>query len=165
MVSEAAGFPGNTRVAVRLARNYWGATTSLSVGIIGDSNSGSLYQELTRYTRTYLATPCKSHCISPRLTSDKRRQTLTLTFRNRRNITLWTFDIPYSLDTQVSSILKSNYAPLRRYANEDEIIRAAGNLLQISQEDVIRKSVGLLATANQRWFNDLCNKLRRDLLS
>ena len=161
LISEGNGFPGNTRVAVNLSRNFWYIGRKQTIGVIGDSNSGPVYSELARYLREYLQTPCKKHNVNPQLTFFDGEEKLTLSFGRRREITIWTLEIPLSLEIQISRVLKSNHARLRRYSDGDETIEAAQSMLGVVKEDIIRTSVGLLRS--EVWFRRFCEKLRTNI--
>ncbi|MHA1649740.1 MAG: hypothetical protein ACTSYB_06075 [Candidatus Helarchaeota archaeon] len=66
-ILEGGGYPNLIKLSVKLIRNFWYKSELKSVGIIGDSDRGDLYQKLVDYLTQYLNTPCKTHNISPHI--------------------------------------------------------------------------------------------------
>ncbi len=131
--------------------------SSQSIGVVADSDHGSVYEAIVKYLDEYLNTPCKKHNIDPEICKDEDRSCVRIRHRDLVDIDLWTFEIPPTLDTQISNSLKRKYDELSQYENEDEIVRVAGELLKKSEEEVIRVTVKLLE--DEKWFGGLCDAL------
>jgi hypothetical protein len=159
LVTEGSGFPGNTRVAVRLARKYWTHIRPMSIGVVGDADCDSLYAEVEDYLDQYLGTPQVVNIIRPSTEKFPLEKKITLFLSQKVDVTVWTAEIPENLEKKVSDILKSNYPELERCADEDETIISAIPLFGTSEEDVIRASVKLLH--GEPWFVSLRDRLER----
>jgi len=162
LVTEGSGFPGNTRVAVRLARKYWTHIRPMSIGAIGDADRGSLYAEVENYLDQYLGTPQIVNIIRPNTQKSPLEKKIILFLSQKVDVTVWTAEIPEDLEKKVSDILKSNYPEIERYADGNETIRSAMTLLGTSEEDVIRASVKLLH--EEPWFASLVDRLKRYII-
>jgi len=157
LISEGGGFPKCIKIAVRFTRQFWWEKTLLSVGVVADSDRGPVYNKLTEYLSEFLQTPCRKHNVSPRLNRFDSDQKLTIDFGHEKTITMWTLEIPNNLEHCISLVLKSKYSELRSVNNDDEVIMAASSMLNISVENVVRRSVRLLKKKN--WFKVFCRKL------
>lgn len=129
----------------------------ISIGVIGDLDSGPVFPRLIKYLNEYLRTQCKKHNVDPHLICSDSEKRVMMSLKGGRVIIIWTSEIPESLEKQISRVLKRKYRQVRSINNEDEVINTASKILRISKESVIRKSVSLLK--NEKWFNDFCTAL------
>jgi hypothetical protein len=83
-------------------------------------------------------------------------------FKSGRIITVWTFDIPASLEIQLARKLRKKYKWLRKGLNEDEVIFAVSEKLELTVEALFRQSVELFQDC--KWFDALCKVLSEKLL-
>lgn len=84
---------------------------------------------------------------------------MTVDFGHGRTVTLWTLEIPKSLEHQISLVLKSEHSGLRSASSN--VIEVASCMLGCGVEEVIRQSVRLLK--DKRWFDNFCRKLQENL--
>lgn len=157
-IVEGNGFPGCVKVAVHLSRDLWYLNEPQSIGVIADSDCSPVYQRMVDYLMEYLNTPCKKHNVNPQLSRNDSKQRLTLSYGQDPTMIMWTLEIPKNLEVQIANSLKRRYPNLRQYHGADEIIKAACKMLQISEEDVVRRSIRLFE--NERWFKTWCRSLK-----
>jgi hypothetical protein len=157
MICEGKGFPGNTKVAVRLSCKFM-RYMRFSMGVVGDSDRGSVYDETTTYLESYLGTPCKVHAMRPQIARFDADQKATITLDSKISVTIWAFEIPESLEIRICEKLRSNHRELTDCCGEREILNRAVEVLGTDEDGVIRRSVPLFHDA--KWFNNLCGKAR-----
>lgn len=156
LICDGNGFPGNTRVAVRLSCKFMRYAKSICMGVVGDSDRGSVYGETIAYLTSYLGTPCKAHAIHPQITKLDSDLKATISFDSSNRVTFWTFEVPNSLEARISEVLKSNYTELTDCCNEEEVLSRATEVLGTDEEGVVRRSVSLFQ--DETWFNSFCNR-------
>jgi hypothetical protein len=88
LVCEGKGFPGNTKVAVKLSCKFMRYMKQTSMGVVGDSDRGSVYDETTTYLTNYLGTHCRVHALKPQITKldSDRKATISLDTESLRII-------------------------------------------------------------------------------
>jgi hypothetical protein len=151
------GGSGTSQRVVKYSRKFWyEPSATQSIGVIGDLDTGSIYAKVVHLSREYLNTKCKQHNIHPKLSSSNLKKELKIAV-NGETIIIWAHEVPCSLEIQISRALKRNYPRVRSTKNEDEVIRATARLLKISKEEVIRRSVSMVA--QEAWFQELEKKL------
>jgi len=160
-ISEGKGFPQCVKLAVRMQRQLWYKDNTLSVGIVTDSDIGSTYDVLKEYLTQYLSTPCKTHTTRIKINQDESEHKIEIIFERRSNINMWTLQVPENLEKQVSRVLITKYQQLKAYNDEDEIIKAASNILDISINKIICWSLDFFN--EEAWFVQFCRKLDRYL--
>lgn len=156
LISEGNGFPGNTRVVVRLCCKLMRYVKPISAVVIGDADRGSVYHETADHLIQYLGTHCRIHAINPIITRTDSDKKVTV-LGGRIDVTIWAFEVPENLENQISHALKSKYQHLEQYRDGDETIEGAVETLDIDEEAVIRKSVSFLK--NEVWFRSLCDRI------
>lgn len=152
-VVEGNGFDGCITIAVHLSRNLWFVDSPQSIGVVADSDHGSVYEATVKYLEKYLNTPCKKHNINPTIVEDNDKSCVHIRHSDIVDIDLWTFEIFPTLDLNMSNSLKVKHEELKQYENEDEVIKIAGRLFYNSEEEAIKTTVGLLE--NEEWFGKL----------
>jgi hypothetical protein len=155
-IVEGNGFPGCARIAVHYGRELWYLNHPQSIGIIADADRHPVYEQMVRYLNEYLSTPCKLHCVKPRINRNDAQNILTIDYGDQPSIAMWTIEIPESLDIQISNLLKCKYPKLKKY-HKNEIITATSKMLNISKEEVVRRSIEMFE--NKRWFKNFCKYL------
>jgi hypothetical protein len=149
------------RGAIRIIRPFWYVPVQVSIGVVGDLDSGPVYAKLTSYLEKYLKTICKVHVFIPTLLRTDSKKRFILKLKKERVIPIWTFDIPNSLEIQIARSLKKKYSEIKKNCNEDETIKAACKLLKMTKEDILRSSVELLG--NQKWLIDLKKHIKQNI--
>lgn len=147
---------------IRLSRQFWGVRSMrFSFGIITDGDKGCIYSDLINRMENFLRDPRRTHHIKPYLTLFKRDKKITLSFKKRDEIPMWTMQIPNSLEIQIANMFKRKYPELRRISSEDDTIREVMAKFSKTKEEVIQMSVALFK--GERWFIRFCNKLRKNI--
>ena len=147
---------------VRYSRKYWYETCATqSIGVMGDLDRGSIYAKVVGYFQEYLRTKCKEHNIHPTIATSNSSKELAISVNGTTIITIWTLEIPCSLEVQISCALKRNYPKVKSVESEDEVIDLVAQRLKISKDDVIRRSVSMVA--QDQWFQELEKRLRGKL--
>jgi hypothetical protein len=158
LICEGKGFPGNTKVAVKLSCKFMRYFTRTSMGVIGDSDRGPVYNETTAYLTSYLGTHCRIHAMKPEINKLDLDLKAIISLDSKIRVTMWTFEVPDSLEKRVSNVLKLNYRELADCSDEDDVISRAAQILEISEDDVIRRAVSLLDS--EPWFDELCKRAK-----
>jgi hypothetical protein len=138
--------------AIRIMRPFWYVDAQVSIGVIGDSDTGSVYEKLSEHLKSYLATPCKVHVFKPSLTLLDSEKRVEIRLKKEKVIPMWTFNVPDSLEIQISRSLKKKHPKLKKSLSEDETIENAAQLLGIGKKKIIENCLSLLR--NEKWLSE-----------
>lgn len=160
-ILRIGGYRGCIRFPIRFSRRFWAIDVPLKFGIIIDGPKKRAFNNIVKYLKEFMATPCKKHNVHPSLYCSDSKCKLTLSFEKRKDMSFWVQGIPNSLEIQIARVLKNKYPELRKYTNEYETIRGAQNMLRKSKEEIIRMSVQYFK--GKKWFVDLCKEIENNL--
>ena len=148
------------KVSVRTTRPFWIRNIQMMLGVVGDTDTGSIYEKLKTYLDAFLRDEKRHPVLTPTVDFDDEEKSFILKPKADREIPVWTSEVPISLEHQVAKALKAKYK-IDSSLNEDETILRAANKLNKTKEEVIRNSTILLK--KEKWFEDLRKKLSNKL--
>jgi hypothetical protein len=99
------------------------------------------------------------HAVRPDIKKNDPEHKIAFSLPGRVDVTLWTSEITPSLESEISTALKSEYPQLRECTGDNETIIAAIPLMGTTSDDVVRGSVKLLQ--KKPWFTCLCQRFRK----
>jgi hypothetical protein len=143
----------------KLVEDFWYCQDQDCLLVVGDTDRGKIYNKLAHRMDIYINGRRPKPYVNPILTLRPEEEKLTIGLRKGRIVTVWTADVPDSLEIQISKILKANYKWIPKKLNEDQTMELASKKLGISMEQLIRQSVGPLS--NLTWFKHLCEKMKK----
>ncbi len=150
------------KTAIRLTRPFWIRHIQIMVGVVGDTDTGSIYEKLKTCLDVYIRDRKRNPVLTPTVSYDETKKSFILKPKADREIPFWTSEVPISLESQVARALKEKYA-IASCLNDEKTILEAARKLKKSEEEIIRTSVVLLK--KEKWFSDLLNKLKDKLSS
>ncbi|MHA1263650.1 MAG: hypothetical protein ACTSRS_00290 [Candidatus Helarchaeota archaeon] len=160
-ILEGGGAPNYIKLAVKLTRQLWNEFELNSIGVIGDSDRGSVYNNLVRFLQQYLATECKKHNVDPQVDINDSEYKLLISFKKGRQISMWSIQIPNTLEANLAVIIKQRYPEFRSVDDPHNLLHEASKKKSLSKEEFIKQCLKIIE--NEPWFRNFILDLKRNI--